>query len=69
MKKNLAKEITSAIGQDVVMSALGVSHHSITNARTKGRFPASWFFIMNDLCSGAGIDCPMSVFNWRKPSE
>ena len=69
MTINHAKSISDDLGAHVMASALGVSSHSIRYARTEGTFPASWYFIISGLCSGAGIDCPMSAFNWKTPVD
>lgn len=65
MNKPAVISITDAITSDRICKELGVTHHSVRYARTTGLFPASWYAPLLDLCGDAGVECPMSAFNWK----
>lgn len=69
MNKPAVLTITDAIPSADMQRALGVTEHSIRHARFTGLFPASWYGPLVELCEGAGIECPMSAFNWKSPEH
>lgn len=69
MSKETVKQIADKLGDEAIAKACGVSDHSVRNARWQGRFPASWFPVIREMCSGAKIKCPESAFNFKSPSS
>lgn len=62
--KSEVRRLTEQIGSEKLQAALGVSEYSIRHARTTGRFPASWFTVVRDLCGG---ECSEELFNFKIP--
>ena len=74
MNKQTVRTITDALGSVAIQERLGVTEFSIRHARREGSFAASWYAAMKAMCDEAGVDCPMSAFNWKtsepaSPSE
>lgn len=67
--KAAVRLIVATIGASVICSVLGVSSHSVRYALNAGSFSASWYAGLLGLCRGAGIECPMHVFNWKTASK
>lgn len=59
-------EITRKVPQDEICARLGVQPRSIRFARERRLFPASWFKEMSKLCEERGVECPDSLFNFKK---
>lgn len=65
-----ASKMISVLGVKEIAAAVGVRHCSaVYNAASGGRFPASWFLSIRDMCEEVGIECPESLFNWRLPAK
>lgn len=64
MDKHAVHTITEALGAERICAEIGVKPRSIRFARTEGVFPARWYGPLKGLCDEAGIECPMSAFNW-----
>lgn len=65
-----ASKIISVLGAKEIAAAVGVRHCSaVYNAASGGRFPASWFLSIRDMCEKAGVECPESLFNWKLPAK
>lgn len=60
------QEICSAIGRDELAKALGVSRQSISNAISAAAFTASWYAIIKKECDRRGIDCDLTLFNFKQ---
>jgi hypothetical protein len=59
-------DIIRALGAKKIASAVGVRHESaVYNAASSGRFPASWYLSLRDMCVEGGHPCPESLFNWK----
>ena len=69
MNKPAIHHITNTLGTDTICEVLGVSSHSVRNARTTGLFPASWYDTIQVLCIESGIPCPRNAFNWRAAAK
>ena len=69
MNKQAVIHITDAFPVDDLCARLGVTPHSVRYARTVGVFPASWYAVLSDMCTTAGILCPRSAFNWKAPAQ
>jgi len=65
MNKNAVKNIIHALGSSEIQAALGVSGHSVRQAKFKGAFPASWYDAVLRLCEGRGQPCPRDAFSFR----
>lgn len=74
-------DILDALGDELVRSELfgdgPASRKSgllpgtkaLSQARWAGKFPASWYAKLNELCSTAGIPCPLCLFNFKGVSD
>lgn len=69
MSKAAVTHIIDTLGSDRLQNALGVSRHSIKNARWEGVFPSAWFNMIEALCVDAGIECPRHAFRWKVASK
>jgi hypothetical protein len=56
--------IIEALGSKAIEDALCVSSHSVRHAKYTGKFPASWYARLSDLCAGKQVECPLSLFNF-----
>lgn len=57
--------ICDKLGRDAIMRRLGVGKTAISNAVTAGKFPASWYAGLSDMCAASGIECPLEAFSFR----
>lgn len=64
-----ASKICDALGRRTIKEALGVTKASVSHAVKAKSFPASWYPVIKDLCDERGLDCPVSVFNFKSPSQ
>lgn len=65
-----AADVCDALGRKAISSAVGRGLTAVSNAAAEGIFPASWYPIIKQMCSDAGIDCPMSLFKFvRQATE
>ncbi|MGI3163622.1 helix-turn-helix domain-containing protein [Pseudooceanicola sp. 200-1SW] len=60
-----ALHIANILGRARLASELGVGDSAVSNAVSRGRFPASWFFVVNRLALSANIPCPPELFGMR----
>lgn len=65
MNKHAVKEITDTLTSDAICERLEVSPHSVRYARTQGLFPSGWYKALDEMCSLAGINCPLDAFNFK----
>ncbi|SEL44816.1 hypothetical protein [Pacificibacter marinus] len=65
MSKEKIKEIIAAVGAEAVQKRLDVSVFAIRHAKRDGRFAASWYIPLREMCEEVGVDCPESLFNWK----
>jgi hypothetical protein len=57
-------DIVSAVGRAGLRKKLDVSDTAISNALSRGLFPAKWYRIIHGECEAIGIDCPMAMFSF-----
>lgn len=69
MDRTIVHQITSALGSDAICAELNVKHHSIRYAKFKGRFTASWYGVLSEMCAESGIECPKSAFTFRPRTD
>jgi len=62
-----AEDVIEVLGRKQIREFLGVGNTAISNALCReGKFPASWYGPIRQLCDEAGVDCPLSAFNWKQ---
>jgi len=62
-----ASDIVSALSAKKIATAVGVRHESaVYNAASDGRFPASWFDAVEKECVKVGIECPRTLFRFKR---
>lgn len=59
------EHITSEIGVGTIIRGLGVKYSVIQTHKRAGLLPSSWYRFIEHECSKRGIDCPMSLFNFK----
>lgn len=57
--------IADAVGRSKMSEALNVGATAVSKAVVSGKFPPSWFLVMQSLCRDIGIDCPPSLFGMK----
>jgi len=62
-------ELARALGRKEMAEALGVGATAVSNAVVAKKFPASWFDALDDLAASKGVNCPRSLFAWRKAED
>lgn len=63
------ERICDKIGRMVLADALDVTKASVTNAISNGAFPSSWYEKLTELCAAQGIQCPTSLFSFRRDGQ
>lgn len=63
-----ARDIIDALDRREIMARLDVSKQTVSSAYKADRLPASWFPVIEDMCAGAGIACPMTAFSFKAAS-
>ena len=58
--------IARKLGRNKIADALNVGATAVSNHIVRGAFPASWFDKIEGLCISAGLECPRSLFAFRK---
>jgi hypothetical protein len=69
MENNSASSLANKLGRNKIASAVGVGLTAVSNATVSGKFPSSWFEIIEALCVSVGEDCPRKIFNFKTPSK
>ena len=59
-------EIASAVGRVKMQEALNVGPTAISKYVVAGKFPASWFIVLKNLCADIGLDCPPHLFGMKE---
>ena len=66
-RKTLQNVVASLGGEDVVVTRLQLTHHSLRAAYDARRFPAPWHGPFCEMASEAGTDAPpISLFKMRE---
>ena len=60
-----AVTIADKLGRTELAKAIGVGSTAISNAVIRGKFPPSWYLVVSQMCSRAGIDCPPELFQMK----
>lgn len=63
------QDIIAELGADTIQHLCGVGEFSIRAAKREGRFPASWFALIDAECTRRGIDCPRTLFAFKEASQ
>lgn len=65
---NHADALREKIGHQRINELFGLrSRGAISNHIARGRFPASWWDVMEQECRARGIDCPKEAFAFVRP--
>lgn len=59
------KTVADALGRRQIADRLGVGETAVSNAVVRGWFPATWFFVLQDMCREEGLDCPPWLFKMK----
>lgn len=57
-------EIVGAVGRGSLRDKLGVGDAAISNAISRGVFPARWWGVLKAECDTIGIECPLEAFSF-----
>lgn len=60
----IASDIVAAVGRKNLRDRLSVGDTAITNALTRGCFPARWYLVVKAECDSLGLECPESLFGF-----
>ena len=60
-----AKDIADTIGRQRMADALGVGLTAISKAVVSGRFPASCYICIGELCRSASVPCSPELFGMK----
>jgi len=63
---NDAREIVDLIGRDALASDLGVLTKTVSIAAAAGRFPASWYIVINAAAAKHGAQVPLGLFRFKR---
>ena len=58
-------QFADAVGRKQIASALGIKDTAVSNAVVRGKFPSSWFNVLEAVARDAGIDCPRGMFRFK----
>lgn len=58
-------EIANAIGRKKMAEALGVGLTAVSNAVVAGKFPATWFVQLSNMCREKGIKIDPALFGMK----
>lgn len=61
----MAGALADTLGRRRIAEAVGVGVTAVSNAVVRGQFPASWYFIIRDLCSEHDVECPRDAFGMK----
>lgn len=61
-----AARLADAVGRREIADAVGVGLTAVSNAITRGSFPASWFFAVEAACRAKGVSCDRQAFGWKR---
>lgn len=62
-----APKFADAIGRKKMAESLGVGLTAVSNAVSRGKFPASWFTVCETLAEIEGVECPPALFGHKVP--
>ena len=68
MKNERAEKIIQLVGSDTIVDRVGVTRHSVIQARRLG-LPARWFIIMQSICTEKGVPCDPRAFRFKFEDE
>lgn len=60
------EDIINALGAEKIQALCGVGEFSVRAAKREGRFPASWYAEIDKACRAQGIECPRSLFAFKR---
>lgn len=66
---NQHAHIIERLGRDAIAARLGVTPGAVDKARLGRGFPASWYLEVRAMCFAADLDCPPSLFNFKRAAE
>ena len=59
--------LVKILGRSAIISDLGVSQQSISNAIASGAFPPAWFDVLDKLAREKGFEgAPRALFNFKQ---
>ena len=63
--KEQMRRIVDALGAEAIAQRVGGARRTVFVHCENGRFPASWFMALKDMCEEAGIPCPPALFYFK----
>ena len=61
-----ASNICDVLGRRAIAARVGVGVTAVSNASVEGIFSAAWYDTIRLMCQEAGIECPRSLFKWKR---
>src|SRR6056297_748356 len=63
-----SRDIADRLGRKSIAERLGVGETAVSNAVVRGWFPATWSYLLEQMCNEEGIECPPALFRMRGTS-
>lgn len=63
------EHIADVLGRKAMAERLGVGATAVSNAVVRGWFPPSWYFVIDKMCEGVGIECYPEMFRMKSPND
>jgi len=60
-------QIIKTVGRAYLREAFCVTDTAISNASARKSFPAKWYRLVKFECDRLECECPMDLFNFKKP--
>lgn len=60
-----ARDIADRLGRKNMAERLEVGETAVSNAVVRGWFPATWSYLLNEMCGEQGVECPPALFRMR----
>ena len=64
-----ARDIADRLGRRNMADRLEVGETAVSNAVVRGWFPATWSYLLTQMCGEEGIECPPALFKMRGVSH
>lgn len=61
-------ELATALGRAALARRLGVVVTAVNNAVARGKFPCSWYLVVNAMAAERGLECSDEMFSMVPPN-
>ncbi|WP_152618401.1 hypothetical protein [Leisingera sp. ANG-Vp] len=64
-----SEQLINKIGRENISLRIGVGLTAVSNAVVRGKMPSSWYEGVKRECDLQGIECPTSLFTFKRPPK